>query len=113
MIIVILEKVPKSLRGELTRWLIEPKTGVFVGSVSAMVREKLWEKCEKKIKQTGGMILLWPGTNEQRFNIRIAGDTSRRVVDCEGLQLIEVPIKRKKTKPKQEAVSVVPNLETF
>ena len=50
MIIMILEKVPVSARGELTRWLLEPRAGVFVGHVSAMVRERLWEKCCKKSK---------------------------------------------------------------
>ena len=40
--IMIPERVPQSLRGELTRWLLELKAGVFVGRVSAMVRERLW-----------------------------------------------------------------------
>ena len=31
MVVMVLEKVPVSLRGELTRWLIEPHPGVFVG----------------------------------------------------------------------------------
>jgi CRISPR-associated protein Cas2 len=30
---MILEKVPTSLRGELTRWMLEPKSGVFVGNI--------------------------------------------------------------------------------
>ena len=34
MIIMILENVPVGLRGELSRWLIEPRAGVFVGHVS-------------------------------------------------------------------------------
>ncbi len=41
MVVIILEKVPAGLRGELTRWLLELKAGVFVGKVSAMVRERL------------------------------------------------------------------------
>ena len=41
---MILEKVPPSLRGELTRWFLEPKAGVFVGHVGAMVRDRLWQK---------------------------------------------------------------------
>ena len=31
MVVIILEKVSASLRGELSRWLIEPKPGVFIG----------------------------------------------------------------------------------
>ena len=30
MLVMVLEKVPSSLRGELTRWLIEPRTGGYV-----------------------------------------------------------------------------------
>ncbi|MCD6345555.1 MAG: type I-E CRISPR-associated endoribonuclease Cas2, partial [Anaerolineae bacterium] len=46
MVVMILEKVPVGVRGELTRWLLEIKTGVFVGHISARVRDKLWEKCK-------------------------------------------------------------------
>jgi len=45
MVVMILEKVPQSLRGELTRWLVEVKTGVYVGHVNGLVRELLWKKC--------------------------------------------------------------------
>ena len=44
MVVLILERVPPGLRGELTRWFLEPQAGVFVGRVSAAVRERLWEK---------------------------------------------------------------------
>lgn len=91
MLVMILEKVPTSLRGELTRWLIEPHSGVFVGHVSAMVRDKLWEKCCAKVNE-GGAIQLWATNNEQRFAIRTFGLTKREVVDFEGLQLIRLPL---------------------
>jgi CRISPR-associated protein Cas2 len=39
MVVLILERVPPGLRGELTRWFLEPQAGVFVGRVSAIVRE--------------------------------------------------------------------------
>ena len=94
---MILEKVPTSLRGELTRWLIEPHSGVFVGHVSALVRDKLWEKCCDKLKD-GGVVQLWATNNEQRFAIRSFGDTKREVVDFDGLHLIRLPLTEKLTK---------------
>lgn len=94
---MILEKVPTSLRGELTRWLIEPHAGVFVGHVSALVRDKLWEKCCDKLKE-GGVVQLWATNNEQRFTIRSFGATHRDVVDFDGLQLIRLPLTEKLTK---------------
>lgn len=91
MIVMLLEKVPLRLRGELTRWLVEPRSGVFVGHVNAMVRERLWQKC-CNARGAGGVVQLWSTNNEQRFAMRMNGDTSRRLVEVEGLQLIEVPI---------------------
>jgi CRISPR-associated protein Cas2 len=87
---MILEKVPAGVRGELSRWLIEVKTGVFVGHVSARVRDKLWEKCEGA-KRMGGVTQIWSTNTEQRFEMRMTGDTSREIVDYEGLKLIRVP----------------------
>ena len=87
MIVMILENVPVGLRGELSRWLIEPKAGVFVGHVTALVRDKLWKMCCDAVED-GGVILIWPMNNEQRFDIRVYGITRREVVDLEGLNLI-------------------------
>jgi CRISPR-associated protein Cas2 len=87
MLVMILEKVPGSLRGELTRWLIEPHPGVFVGHVSALVRDKLWEKCVGKLKE-GGLIQIWSTNTEQRFAMRSWGTTGREIVDMEGLWLV-------------------------
>ncbi len=91
MVVIILEKVSPSLRGELTRWLVEPHPGVFVGHVSGMVRDRLWDKCCERLRD-GGAVQLWSTNNEQRFAIRSAGDTKREVVDFEGLSLIRRPL---------------------
>jgi len=92
MVVMILEKVPVSLRGELTRWLIEPHAGVFVGHVNARVRDKLWDKC-CQARRAGGVVQAWSTNTEQRFMIRTAGETRRTVVDFDGLQLIRIPLK--------------------
>ncbi len=97
MVVMILEKVPASLRGELTRWMIEPRTGVYVGHLSARVRDKLWEKCYLG-SQAGGVVQIWSTNTEQHFELRMAGDTSRLLVEAEGLQLIKVPGESSKTK---------------
>jgi CRISPR-associated protein Cas2 len=90
MVVMILEKVTPALRGELSRWLIEPHAGVFVGHVNAMVRERLWLKCCKKSGE-GGVLQMWSTNNEQHFDMRMWGGVGRRVVDWEGLKLIEIP----------------------
>lgn len=87
MMVLILERVPAGLRGELTRWLLEAKAGVFVGRVSAIVRDKLWQHACESMGGGAGM-LIYPADNEQGFAIRFWGKTSRTVVDFDGLQLI-------------------------
>lgn len=89
MVVVILEKVPKSLRGELTRWMLEVSTGVFAGSMSATVRDLLWEKCVEK-SRAGRCCQLYRTNNEQGFAIRMHGDSNRQVTDFDGLMLITV-----------------------
>ena len=88
MLVMFLEKVPTSLRGELTRWLIEPRPGVFVGHVSALVRDRLWEKCVKKLKDEGSVTQIWSTNTEQRFDIRSWGDPEREMVNFEGVWLV-------------------------
>lgn len=64
MIVLILESVSPSLRGEITKWLLEPLAGVFVGKVSGAVRELLWEKVCKESGE-GGCTLIQSAANEQ------------------------------------------------
>jgi CRISPR-associated protein Cas2 len=87
--VLILERVPIRLRGELTRWLLEPKAGVFVGRVSAVVRDKLWEKSCGQVKE-GGCLMIHTSDNEQGFRVRSWGGTTRLIEDFEGLLLVRV-----------------------
>jgi len=92
MVVITLEKVPASLRGELTRWLVEVKTGTFVGRVSAMVRDKLWELvCAKS--RGGGCMMIYNTNNEQGFALRSKGETQREFVNFDGLTLVRIPEK--------------------
>jgi len=89
MVVMTLENVPTGLRGELSRWMIEVSTGVYVGKLSALVRNLLWEKCSNN-KKAGRCAQVYRTNNEQGFSIRIAGDTKRTVVNLDGLELIAV-----------------------
>ena len=86
MVLLLLERVKPSLRGMLTRWLLQPRAGVFVGNVSAMVREKLWERVLRE-KGTGAVIMIYSSNTEQGFAIRTYGQTTRQIEDFEGLLL--------------------------
>jgi CRISPR-associated protein Cas2 len=105
MIVMMLENVPASLRGELTRWLIEPRAGVFVGHVNGMVRERLWEKCIKAAGAKGGVVQLWSTNTEQRFAMRLHGETQRAMIELEGIQLVQIPDPPEKVLKKLKATA--------
>ena len=89
MVVLILERVPTSLRGELSRWMVEPRAGVFVGNLPAIVRDKLWQKAARDAKGGAGT-LLYSSQSEQGFDVRSFGDTSRALMDWEGVLLVHI-----------------------
>ena len=90
MVVIILEKASRSLRGELSRFLLEPQSGVFVGKISALVREELWLYCIKS-SNSKSVIQIWSDNNEQGFSIRTHGASSREIRNYEGLSLVTIP----------------------
>ena len=87
MTVFIVECASVGLRGALTRWMLEVHAGVYVGTLSTRVRERLWAKvCSSK--KAGGCILVSRSRNEQGFTIATHGDPRRSIIDMEGLQLV-------------------------
>ena len=50
MVVVVLTDCPPKLRGDLSKWFFEINTGVYVGNVSARVRERIWKRICENIK---------------------------------------------------------------
>lgn len=88
MLVIVMDNASEKLRGELTRWLLEVKAGVFVGKTSALVREKLWEKVRQD-REISGALIVYSADTEQGFRMELYGDPRRTVVDLDGLQLIK------------------------
>lgn len=105
MVVLILESVPSGLRGELSKWMLEPKAGVFVGTVSGAVRDLLWEKACTEVGE-GGCTMIYSSANEQGFAIRSFGDTSRSIEEWEGLFLVRRFASKAVAKPIDEHVSL-------
>ncbi|NEG54817.1 type I-E CRISPR-associated endoribonuclease Cas2e [Bifidobacterium platyrrhinorum] len=89
MVVIVLTACPVGLRGDLTRWLLEISAGVFVGHVSAKVRDRLWERIVDMIRD-GRAIMVYSARNEQHFAFRVhRADWIPE--DCDGLELIKRP----------------------
>lgn len=69
MVVMILEAVPPALRGDLSRWLLALAPTVFVGRVSAAVRDGLWLRATSRL-DTGRVIQAWRTPTEQGFDFR-------------------------------------------
>lgn len=86
MTVVVLIAAPEGLRGHLTRWMVEVAAGVFVGVVSARVRDRLWDTLADRVGD-GQAIMVEPAKNEQRWAVRTAGPDRWYPVDYEGVIL--------------------------
>lgn len=89
MTVIVMECAPESVRGELTRWFLELKPGVFVGNVNVRIRELLWKRICETDAATGS-VMVFSASNEQGFEMKVFGDPKRKVIDFEGIQLITV-----------------------
>lgn len=91
MTVIVLERATPGLRGQLTRWMLEVRAGVFVGTLSARVRDKLWTLTQAR-NPAGGSLLVYRANNEQGFIAETHGDTSRSIFDMEGLLVVWRPL---------------------
>jgi len=88
MVVLVMENMSEGFRGELSKWLIEAKAGVFVGNISTAVRERLWQKVFKH-GQEGSAVLIYSADTEQGFCMEMCGIPHRSVIDFEGIFLIK------------------------
>lgn len=89
MVVITLEKCPLSLRGDLTKWLQEISLGVYVGQVSARVRDNLWERVCTEAK-SGRATMVFSAQNEQHLDFRVH-NSAWVPVDFDGLKLMLRP----------------------
>lgn len=89
MIVISVVNVSIQLRGYLTRFLSEIQAGLFIGDVSARVRDLLWERIEKEMSEDGRATIAYDMDNEQGYIVKYLGG-NRKVIDLDGLQVIGV-----------------------
>ena len=90
MIVLSLTNCPPKLRGDLSKWLMEINTGVYVGNVSARVREALWKRITETMRE-GQAVMVCSANNEQGMTCRVH-HTNRIPTDYDGYTLMKLPV---------------------
>ncbi len=95
MIVITMNNCPPKLRGDLTKWLLEIHTGVYVGQVNARIREMLWSRVCQNIKD-GQAVMVYSFANEQRLEFR-THNADWKIRDFDGIKLMMRPKLPEKT----------------
>ena len=87
MVAVVTENVPPRLRGRLAIWLLQVRTGVYIGNVSRRIREMVWEQCIF-FAEEGNIVMVWATNTESGFDFQTFGSNRREPVDMDGIRLV-------------------------
>lgn len=90
MIVIMLSDCPPKVRGDLSKWLCEINTGVFVGNVSSRVREEVWQRICENIK-SGQATMVFSAPGEQKMDFRVH-NTTWEPVELDGIKLMRRPL---------------------
>lgn len=84
--IITLSKVKSSLRGDLTKWMQEIDTGVYVGNFNSKVRENLWQRIINNIGD-GSATMSYSYRNEIGYDFKTY-NTDRKVIYSDSIPLV-------------------------
>lgn len=101
MLVIILTACPPGLRGYLTQWLLEIAAGVYVGHVSARVRDRLWA-CVLDMAGPGRALMVFQVRGEQRLSFKVH-DHHWTPIDMDGVTLMRRPAESPPTNPSMPA----------
>ena len=84
--VITIKKVPKSLRGDLTKWMQEIATGVYVGNFNSKVREELWKRVQENLEE-GEATLSYHYRNEIGYKFQTI-NCQREPIYFDGIPLV-------------------------
>lgn len=109
--VITLKKVPNALRGDLTRWMQEISTGVYVGNINSKVREYLWKRVKNLVGQ-GEASMCFSCRNEIGYSFCTC-NAQRVVVDYDGIPLVMIPAKGNQMSEEGEKTSGFSNASKY
>ena len=87
--VITMTNCPLSLRGDLTKWMQEIATGVYVGNFNSRIREELWKRIEDSVGN-GAVTMSFSSRNEIGYDFKTI-HSHREVVYSDGLPLVCIP----------------------
>lgn len=94
--VITLKRSTPSLRGDLTKWMQEIATGVYIGNFNTRVREKLWSRVIETVGD-GEATMSFAYRNEIGYQF-VTWNTRRENIDCDGIPLVLLPVEQKESK---------------
>ena len=88
-VVVVLSDCPPKLRGDMTKWFVEVNTGVYVGNMTARVRDELWDRITENIAH-GHATMMFTTNDEQHMDFRVH-NSYWEVADYDGIRLMRRP----------------------
>lgn len=87
MLVIVIENVPARLRGRLSLWLLEVRTGVYIGDYSIKVREMIIQNIKEGLEE-GNAVIIWNYPNEIGFDFLTLGKNRRIPKEMDGVKII-------------------------
>lgn len=98
MTVITVTNAPPSLKGDLTKWMQEISTGVYIGNFNTKIRENLWKRIKDSIGN-GQATISYRYNNEIGYRFQTF-QTFQKPIDYDGIQLVLYPNKEEKSKDK-------------
>lgn len=98
--VITLKNSPPSLRGDLTKWMQEISTGVYVGNFNTKIRQELWARVIESLGN-GEATMTYTYRNEIGYKFE-THNSSKIPIDFDGIDLVlsPKPIREEKTEKK-------------
>lgn len=106
MLVITVSCCPPSLRGDLSKWLFEIDTGVYVGNPGKRVRENLWQRVKATIRE-GRAVFVCSSRCEQGLEIRTY-QTQEYPKDFDGMQLMFHPTEKEVVPVQEKPAEKIP-----
>ncbi len=92
--VITLKNSTPSLRGDLSKWMQEIATGVYIGNFNPRIREHLWSRVVENVGN-GEATLSYASRNEIGYKFETY-NTKRETIDCDGIPLVIFPDENEK-----------------